>query len=441
MAEENNRSQNIGGYRDRPWIPRFWDGITFFAWMRILAAHRFRIAPSRIGMAVLIAFIGLLNSFLAAVQRLLLGRRIRATALQGDPIFIVGHWRSGTTLLHEMFIVDQRHGYTDSYACFAPNHFLISRWCLAPLVGLLMPKKRPIDNMPFGWERPQEDEFALCNMGLPSPYLSLIFPNEPRRYERYLYMEGLTAEESERWKNGFLSFLKSVTMREWRRIVLKSPPHTARIRVLLELFPNAKFVHIYRNPYSLFPSTMNLWRRLSTDEALQIPAHQGLEEYVFETFEKMYRHFEADRPLIPAGNFTEVSYENLVSDPVGEMERIYRELGLDGFESVRDRLRRFIRERSGYQRNRFDLDPATKREIGRRWRFFFDRYGYPIEDDSATEDAKTDSADHAATANPSTRGGEDAQIQAFTTAPDDVPPRRRPLQRPWKSNAQSPLSR
>ncbi|GAB4128612.1 MAG: sulfotransferase [Thermogutta sp.] len=438
MSEESNRSENIGGYRDRPWIPRFWDGITFLPWMRILAAHRFRIAPSRIGMAVLIALIGLLNSFLAAVQGLLLGRRIRQTALQGDPIFIVGHWRSGTTLLHEMFIVDQRHGYTDSYACFAPNHFLISRWCLAPLVGLLMPKKRPIDNMPFGWERPQEDEFALCNMGLPSPYLSLIFPNEPRRYERFLYMDKLTADELQNWKQGFLHFLKSVTLRENRRIVLKSPPHTARIRVLLDMFPNAKFVHIYRNPYSLFPSTMNLWRRLSRDEGLQIPTHHGLEEYVFETFEKMYQWFEADRPLIPPGNFAEVSYENLVSDPVGEMERIYRELGLDGFDSVREGLGRFIRERSGYQRNRFELDAAIKHEIGRRWRFFFERYGYPIDECCGVNAAQPDS--HEADAEkPSSSGGKDCEIQSFATAPDDVPPRRQPLQRPWKTTARPRL--
>lgn len=437
MSEEGNRNEHIGGYRDRPWIPRFWDGITFLAWMRVLAAHRFRIAPSRIGMAVLIALIGLFNSFLAAMQRLILGRKIRETALQGDPIFIVGHWRSGTTLLHEMFIVDKRHGYTDSYACFAPNHFLISRRFLAPLVGLLMPKKRPIDNMPFGWERPQEDEFALCNMGLPSPYLSLIFPNEPRRYERFLYMEGLTADELENWKGGFLTFLKSVTLQEQRRIVLKSPPHTARIRVLLDMFPNAKFVHIYRNPYSLFPSTMNLWRRLSRDEAVQIPTYRGLEEYVFETFEKMYQRFEADRSLIPPGNFAEVSYENLVSDPVGEMERIYRELGLDGFESVREGLGQFIRERSGYQRNRFDLDPTMKHRISRRWRFFFDRYGYPIDDDPAANEEKPGRAD-ATTESPSPSGGNDCQIQAFTTVPGDTPPRRRPLQRPWKAAGPSP---
>jgi len=379
MTKNGVHTKEVGGYRDRPWIPRFWDGITFFGWVKVMVDHRFRIAPRRIGMAVLITFIGLFNSFLAFIQELILGRKIRKTQLPADPIFIIGHWRSGTTLLHEMFILDPRLGFPDSYACFAPNHFHISRPFLAPLLGLLMPKMRPIDNMPFDWNRPQEDEFALCNIGLPSPYLSLIFPNEKPRYDQYLTLEGLTESQLARWKRGFLWFLKSVTFRNPRRMVLKSPPHTCRIRVLLDMFPRAKFVHIYRDPYAVFPSTVNLWKRLSTDEALQVPHHQGLEERVFSMFCKMYEAFERDRKLLPPKQFAEVSYEALVADPEGEMERLYRELDLGDFELLRPHLARFVAERANYKRNRFELAPALRAEIARRWRFFFEKYGYPIE--------------------------------------------------------------
>lgn len=385
MVKDGIQAKDVGGYRDRPWIPRFWDGITFCGWVKVMADHGFRIAPRRLGMAILITFIGLFNSFLAIIQQLILGRKIRRTQLPADPIFIIGHWRSGTTLLHEMFILDPRLGFPDSYACFAPNHFHVSRPFLAPLLGLLMPKMRPIDNMPFDWSRPQEDEFALCNMGLPSPYLSLIFPNEKPRYDQYLTMEGLSEREIARWKQKFLWFLQAVTLANPRQMVLKSPPHTCRIRVLLEMFPRAKFVHIYRNPYAVFPSTVNLWKRLSRDEALQVPHYRGLEERVFDVFCKMYEVFERDRPLIPPQQFAEVSYEALVADPEGEMERIYRELNLGDFEVLRPHLLRFVAERANYKRNRFELAPALRAEISRRWRFFFDKYGYPIEHAGATE--------------------------------------------------------
>lgn len=378
MSKNGVKAKEIGGYRDRPWIPRFWDGITFWGWVKVMAEHRFKIAPRRLGMAFIILLIGLLNSFLALIQKLVYGRKISATNLVDDPIFIIGHWRSGTTLLHEMFILDPRFGYPDSYTCFAPGHFLVSRGFLAPLVGLLMPKMRPIDNMPFDWNRPQEDEFALCNLGLPSPYLSLIFPNEPPRYDAFLTLEGIPDRELSRWKEGFLQFLKAVTVQCGKRIVLKSPPHTSRIKVLLEMFPRAKFVHIYRDPYAVFPSTINLWKRLSKDEALQVPHYRGLEERVFSTFCKMYEAFEQARPLIPPGQFAEVSYEALIEDPEKELERLYRELELGDFNQVRPALRSFLAERSNYKRNRFELEPHIREEIARRWRFFFDKYGYPI---------------------------------------------------------------
>ena len=112
-----------------------------------------------------------------------------------------------------------------------------------------------MDNMEAGWDRPQEDEFALCNMGSPSPYLTIAFPNRPPQDQEYFDLEGLSPQARERWKRRLVWFLKCVTVRRRKRIVLKSPPHTFRVKTLLELFPNARFVHIIRDPHVIFPST------------------------------------------------------------------------------------------------------------------------------------------------------------------------------------------
>ena len=56
----------------------------------------------------------LIHSILGAIQKLVYGRRIRRTTLR-PPIFILGHWRTGTTLLHELLSLDPRHGYPTSY--------------------------------------------------------------------------------------------------------------------------------------------------------------------------------------------------------------------------------------------------------------------------------------------------------------------------------------
>jgi len=379
LADRGAGSQaptSTGGYKDRLWFLRFWNGMLLSGLLRMLARNRFHISPSRIGMALMLLFSGTINSVLAMLQAALLGRKIRRTEIKQAPIFIIGHWRSGTTLLHEMLVLDQRHGFPSTYACYAPCHYLLTRRFLPPVLKFMMPNRRPIDNMAAGWDRPQEDEFALCNMGIPSPYLTLMFPNHPPQYQEYLDLDGLTEEALGRWKRALVWFLKCVTVACPKRMVLKSPPHTARIRVLKELFPEAKFVHIVRDPFVLFASTVHLWKRLSRDEGLQVPRGEGLEEQVYQTFLRMYRAYERDRPLLGRAQLCEVRYEDLIADPIGQMRRVYQELELGEFEKVLPELEKFLASQAGYQRNRYEIPPETRAEIARRWGAFIQKYGY-----------------------------------------------------------------
>jgi hypothetical protein len=370
------KEQAMGGYKDRPWIPRFWDGMSTWGWIGLMARNRFAIAPHRIGMAVIVFIVSIFNFILWAIQTLIFGRRIARTALKNDPIFVIGHWRSGTTLLHELLVLDHRHAFPDTFACFDPNHFLISGWFFKPLLKILLPSRRPMDNMPAGWDRPQEDEFALCNMGVRSPYLTIVFPNRPPQDQEYLDLEGLPEKAVERWKSKLLWFLRCLTYRQPKRMVLKSPAHTCRIRVLLELFPKAKFVHIVRDPYVIFPSTVNLWKRLYKDEGLQSPKYRGLEEHVFQTFERMYKVFERDRRLIGPGQLSEVHYEDLIADPIAQMRRIYTDLQLGDFEAVRPAMETYMAGQKDYKTNRYEISPENRAEIRRRWEKYLMKYGY-----------------------------------------------------------------
>ena len=132
----------------------------------------------------------------------------------------------------------------------APNHFTISKWWVTRLFFWLLPARRPMDNMPMGWDRPQEDEFALCNVGTPSPYLTIAFPNHPPAYEEYLTLKEVDEAARTQWKNSLRHFLQKVTFVHRKRLIIKSPPHTARVRTLLELFPDARFVYLVRAPFA-----------------------------------------------------------------------------------------------------------------------------------------------------------------------------------------------
>jgi len=237
-----------------------------------------------------------------------------------------------------------------------------------------------MDNMVAGWDHPQEDEFALCNMGVPSPDLTSVFPNRPPRYQEYLDLSGVPAPDLARWKRAFLWFLKCITLQNPKRIVLKSPPHTARVRTLLEMFPRAKFVHIIRDPYVIFPSTVNLWKRLYRDEGLQVPTYAGLEEHVFKTLNRMYEAFERDRKLIGPDQFCEVRYEELVADPIEQMRRVYAELELGDFDAVRPAIEKYFAGQKDYKTNRYQMTPELHAEITRRWTTFIEQYGYAKEE-------------------------------------------------------------
>ena len=359
-----------------PMSVRMWQGMRLSEALGLLAEGRLDVSRSRFYVAWFLVWLGAINSVLALVQRARFGRRIQGARLAGPPIFVVGHWRSGTTLLHELLVLDERFTAPTTYECFAPEHFLVSRRLLGPIARVFTPARRPMDDMPVGLDLPQEDEFALLAMGLPSPYRMMAFPNQGRRDVEYLDFVGVPEPVRRRWQEGLTRFMQTVTVRRAAPLVLKSPPHLGRLPVLLEIFPDARFVHIVRDPHAVFQSTVRLWDALTDAEALQDPTGDGVEDLVFDLFERLYRSFEAARDSVPAGQLTEVRYEDLIRDPSGEMGRVYDALGLGQFERVRPHVEAYFAERSDYQASSYPRDPALEAEIDRRWGPFMRGYGY-----------------------------------------------------------------
>jgi len=360
------------------WSPRFWHGMPLGVWLGMVASERGRIWPSKLGLAATISVAAAFNSLAEPLSEARYRRHLRQPPETPPPLFIVGHWRSGTTLLHELLMLDSRFCCPSTYQCFAPGHFLLTESFLTRALAWMVPAKRPMDNVAAGWSRPQEDEFALANMGAPSPYRRMAFPATSSAEPVALDVARLPAEDLARWQAAMRRFLGRLAVRDPRRPVLKSPPHTARLGILAEMFPGARFLHVVRDPFVVFPSTVRLWRSLDEVQGLQVDRGERLEGYVFACFDEMYAAFERDRAGLPAGSLHEVRYEDLVADPVGQLARAYEQLGLEEFAAVQPALEAHARSRQmrQYRTNTYQLEPRLITEIARRWQPFIDRYGY-----------------------------------------------------------------
>lgn len=359
------------------WAPRYWSGMTISGWWRVLKTNRFAVDASRIPWAIVITAVTPFNSALSLLQYLFFDRRIRETELRSPPIFVIGHWRSGTTYLQELISLDVRHAAPTTLQTYAANHFLITQWFVTRFLGWVLPARRPMDDVEISWNSPQEDEWALSTMGLPSPYHKVAFPRNPPQSLDYLDMDHLTPEDQNRWCAALVYFFKAVTLSTGKRLVLKSPHHTGRIHVLNRLFPEAKFIHLSRDPYTLLPSTTRMYRAFEETQSLQVPPQEGLERFVLETGERVYQTYFKHRGEIPANRLCEVTFEDLTRDSLGTMEKIYHQLNLGEFEAARADVAAYAGRHKSYQKNQYLFPSEWKSEIENHWKDYFDCFGYP----------------------------------------------------------------
>jgi omega-hydroxy-beta-dihydromenaquinone-9 sulfotransferase len=356
-------------------------GMKFGDWMRLLRANGFRVRPRRWPKAACATLFSLTQTPLAFLEHVLYDHRI-ATASIHPPLFVLGHWRNGTTLLHNLLAVDPRFAYPRVFQVVAPHTFLLLE-AISPIGSLLLPRTRlGVDKMALSAEVPAEDEAALSVMTLLSPVVGFAFPERADFYDRYLTFQDASPQETEQWKSALVSFVRKLTWRYKRPLVLKSPGHTCRIRLILDAFPDARFVHVQRNPYVVYQSMLRLMAAVWGIYSFQHPPEPAMvQARVLHQYRALYETFFAERDLIPAGRYCEVAFEQLEQDPLGELRRVYAELRLPDFDVAKPALEEYARSLVGYEKNVYPRLPAEDRmEIAHIWRRCFDEWGYPVGD-------------------------------------------------------------
>jgi hypothetical protein len=352
-------------------------GITLGDWFALLRENGFRIAPSCFLRAASITALSIPNTVTCWLERARYRRRWEEVDVRA-PLFVLGHYRSGTTHLHNLLSVDPRFGYLNVYQASYPDSFLLTERLNSRFFGFFLPGTRQFDNVPLGLNVPYEEEIAMTNATQLTPYMSVVFPGRQRHYDRFLTFRDATPEELARWRAGLVTLLRKVTLKSGKPLVLKSPPHTCRIRLLLEMFPDARFVHIHRDPYTVIQSTMHLirvgleWVRLQNADSVDWT------ERALSQWREMYDVYFTERSLIPAGNLHEMAFADLERNPLVELRRMYESLSLPPFDEVEPQMKAYLASIADYKKNTFrELPPELKARIAETCSRGFEEWGYP----------------------------------------------------------------
>lgn len=356
---------------------------SFTNWLRLLIANG-GVEPAHLPKALAVTCLSLTGSLGRVIERLAYDSILAETTLAKPPIFVIGHWRSGTTFLHNLISQDPNLAYASCHQVLAPELFMGSGYITKPLMTRLMPEKRPMDNMLLGLDSPQEEEFALSCMSPYSFYNGWFFPTRMQsHFERYALFQDVPPGVREHWKATYLKFLKKVSLASGhRQLLLKNPTNTARIQLLLELFPDAKFIHIYRNPYVVYSSTRNFYRKFLPVVAFQTLNESEIEANILWIYRQLMQRFFSERSFIPASNLVEVKYEDLEADSMRELSRIYDDLNLPNFAEVSPRFERYLNNQTSYCKNQYSLEPAVVNRIYQAWQFTIERWQYQPPDQS-----------------------------------------------------------
>ncbi len=307
-------------------------------------------------------------------------RCVRQQPIEPDPVFIIGHWRSGTTHLQNLMSQDPQFGRVTLLQAAMPNDFLTLSAPLMNGLQKMLPETRLMDRVPVSGDAPWEEEMALASVGRLSFYHVSFFPDHIENiFREAVLLNGGDSEVTAEWQRQYLAFLKKVQFAQpGQRLLLKNPANTARIGLLQQMFPGARFIHIHRNPYKVFASTIHLYLKAQQAWGLQDTDRERLVRHVLRSYRSLMNAYFADRGALGPGQLVELSFRELQQNPIGTLEEIYQTIGLQGFESTRPRFERYIDSQRNYRKNELELSALESQRVSQYWRNSFEQFGYAV---------------------------------------------------------------
>ncbi|MFO7828978.1 MAG: sulfotransferase [Bacteroidales bacterium] len=298
--------------------------------------------------------------------------------LPDNPVIIIGHWRTGSTFLHQLLNLDQQFVTSNLFQGSIPDSFLTSRKSYEPVMGKVLKGTRPMDQVKLGLDEPLEDEYALFRLSGFSPLERVVFPRSDGYFLKQFPGFLPDGEKLEQWKNAITHFYKKLTLENEKTILIKNPFHSVRLSTLNEIFPNAKYIHIIRHPYKVVPSTIRMWDIVGTQNAMnrkwKKPSTKEVTEVLLDMEKQITNVFEA----MPENSHCLVKFEDLEKDPLNSIGAIYKKLGIDFTDEFESELKQFLLSIKGYKKNTYSLPESEKLVISEIMESWMKEKGYNL---------------------------------------------------------------
>ncbi|MEO1135152.1 MAG: sulfotransferase [Pseudomonadota bacterium] len=334
--------------------------------------------PSHPAQGAIITLAALARWPFSTAEKLIMENKLPRLEEMPAPVFILGHWRSGTTHLYNIMCESGEWGFVPPVATGLPWDLFGLAKVFNPLLEKALPEHRYIDNIPVTPTSPQEDEIAIANMSEASFYHGIYFPKAfAQNVQRGLFFDGCSTADIRNWRKQFGYFLRKLYLHQGEKpLLIKNPVYTGRFAMLKEMFPNAKFVHIHRNPYDVFVSMRNFYAKLLKEFALQGYDHVDIDETILAVYERMMTAYERDADGVPADKLVELRYDELDADPLTAVQNVYEQLSLPGFDAAKEKFERYLASVSSFKKNKFDYSDETAAKVEARLKPFIEKWGY-----------------------------------------------------------------
>ena len=355
-------------------------GTSVSNFFRVLKGNQ--IAPRHYFKVILTFLIVLISSAFHRFDHLAFRKKIKRYVFKESPLFIIGHWRSGTTYLHNILTNDPASGYVSTYHAVFPNN-LKSKWIFKTFMRIFMPDERPGDHMKISVNFPQEDEYAMSNITYQSFYHFFYFPSMYRSlYSKYIRFSSMTENEEADWELRYRQMvIKGLLNTNGKRAILKNPVNTGRMSKLIEIFPGANFIFLIRNPIIVYLSSKKFFSQLFPTLNLEEFSNDDISNMILNLYSMLLKDYLSDKKHIDGNQIIEMRYEALEQNAMLELEKMYNKFGLSDFDKIQPVFREYLNQQKEYKNGHYSIQREELDKVMSSLDFAMKHWNYAIPDE------------------------------------------------------------